>query len=65
MIPESVNWIAVLDELNRLGLKDGKVEAICDLTKGYLSQIRCGNVKRLGYDKGAKLMNLLDEEMKE
>ena len=64
MIPEEVCWIGVLNELNRLGLIDGKIESICDLTKGYVAQIRCGNVKRLGYDKGAKLINLLDEEMK-
>ena len=64
MIPEDVNWLGVLDELNRLGLKDGKIELLCDFTAGYIAQIRCGNTKKLGYEKGARLMNLLDEEMK-
>jgi len=63
LIPEDVNWIGVLDELNRLGISDSTTEDICKFTKGYVGQIRCGNVKRPEYTKGAKMINLLDEEM--
>jgi hypothetical protein len=64
MIPTEVNWKGVLDELNQIGIPDGKVELICNFTPGYIAQIRCGNIACLGWKNGAKLLNLLDEEMR-
>lgn len=65
MIPEEVNWLGLIEELNHLGLKDSKIELACEFTPGYISQLKCGNVKKVGdYTKGAKLVNLLDRERK-
>jgi hypothetical protein len=62
MIPESVDVIAALDELNRLGWNDYKIEIACGFNPSYVAQIRCGNVRMPGYPNVAKLMNFLERE---
>ena len=63
MIPESVNWIAVLDELKAMDMPDADIDLACGFTSGYTAQIRCGNVKAPSFEKGAALFNLLDAKM--
>ena len=62
MIPEAIDPRAVINELNSLGLRDYKIEIACGFTPGYVSQIRCGNVKTPAYSHAAKLLNLLEQE---
>lgn len=60
MIPEEINILAVLNELHDLGWKDSMVEVECGYTRGYIAQIRCGNMEMPTYPKAAKLLNLLE-----
>jgi len=60
MIPEEINVLAILAELHDLGWKDYKIEMACGYTRGYVAQIRCGNVKAPAYTYTAKLLNLLE-----
>jgi transcriptional regulator with XRE-family HTH domain len=60
MIPEEINVLSVLAELQALGWKDYKIEMECEFTRGYVAQIRCGNVEMPAYQKLAKLLNLLE-----
>jgi len=62
VIPVNVNVIEILDELNRLGWKDYKIEIECGFSKSYVPQIRCGNVVKPAYANVAKLLNLLERE---
>lgn len=62
MIPTEINAIAVLDELNRLGWRDYKIEMECGFSRGYVPQIRNGNIQVPGYTATAKLLNLLERE---
>lgn len=62
MIPVNVNVVELLDELNRLGWRDYKVEIECGFTKSYIAQIRNGNVVKPGYANVAKLLNLVERE---
>ena len=58
MIPESIDPQALLRDLNAAKWKDCYIEEACGFSKGYVSQIKCGNVKNMSYEKGAKLYNL-------
>lgn len=60
MIPEEINVLSVLSELHTLGWKDYKIEMACGYTRGYVAQMRCGNVEMPAYEKAAKLLNLLE-----
>ena len=62
MIPEDFDPLAILNELNRLGFRDYKIEMACGFNHGYVAQIRCGNVKMPAYPNAAKLLNLLERE---
>lgn len=62
MIPEDINAIALLDELNRLGWNDYKIEAACGFSSGYAAKIRSGDVKNPSYHHSAKLFNFLERE---
>ena len=63
MIPEKIDPIAMIHDLNGWGMKDSKIEFACGFSVGYVSQIKCGNLKRMSYPKGAALFNLHEERM--
>lgn len=60
MIPEEINVLAALRELNGLGWKDSAIELECRYSQGYVAQLRCGRVEMPAYDKLARLLNLLE-----
>jgi hypothetical protein len=62
LIPDEINAVEILDELNRLGWLDYKIEIECGFAKGYVPHLRNGSVKVPGYCNAAKLMNLLERE---
>lgn len=45
MIPESIDILNLIDALNAFGWNDYKIEMELEFTKGYIGQIRCGNIK--------------------
>jgi transcriptional regulator with XRE-family HTH domain len=62
VIQVEIDAIAILDELNALGWRDYKIEMECGFSKGYVDQIRRGNVRELKYPRAARLINLLERE---
>lgn len=63
MIPEKIDAPALIADLNKWGMKDSKIEFACGFSGGYVAQIKCGNLKRMSYPKGAALLNLHEERM--
>lgn len=57
--PEAV---AAFDELNALGWRDSKIEMVLLITQGYISQVRVGNLKSMGWEKSALILNFLEQE---
>lgn len=65
MIPENFDHIAALDELNAMGWKDAKIENVCGMTVGHVSNLRRRRSQSMRYEDAARLINfLLDERMK-
>lgn len=60
MIPEDIDVLKILSELQSLGWKDCMIEMECGYTRGYVAQIRFGSVLMPAYPKAAKLLNLLE-----
>jgi hypothetical protein len=57
VIPAELDIHGMLDDLGRWGWRDYKIEIACGLSGGYISQIRCGNIRFLAYQKAARLYN--------
>lgn len=62
MIPVQVDLLAMAKDLNAWGWRDNKIEIHAGLGRGYMAQIRCGNIKAPSYDKAARLYNFWIEE---
>ena len=62
MIPDKVDWIALINALNAVGLRDHAVETLCKLTAGYVAQVRCGNSRRPNYEYAARILNLAEQQ---
>lgn len=58
LVPAKLDIPAMLDDLNTAGLTDNRVEAACDFSVGYVAKLRSGEIKRLSYEYGARLLNL-------
>jgi hypothetical protein len=63
MIPESIDPLAVLDQINATGIKDAKIGIWCGFPDSYVWQIRNRRIKRISYERGAKLLNLLESRV--
>ena len=63
MIPANIDQIALLADLNRLGWKDYMLTEALGFSEGYISQLKCGNVAQMSYQKAARLYNFWCEEM--
>jgi len=63
MIPESIDPLAVLDQINATGIKDAKIGVWCGFPDSYVWQIRNRRIKRISYERGAKLLNLLESRV--
>lgn len=62
MIPIEIDALKMIADLNEWGWKDFKIETVCGFTRGYVAQIRCGNVKMLAYQRAARLFNFWETE---
>lgn len=62
MIPIEIDALKMIADLNDWGWKDFKIETVCGFTRGYVAQIRCGNVKMLAYQRAARLFNFWETE---
>lgn len=63
MIPAEIDAIAILADLKRLGWIDYKIEIACGFSKGYIAQVRHGNVEAMAYQRGARLYNFWFDQM--
>lgn len=61
-IPANIDHVRVLADLNAWGYRDYRIEAICGFSVGYVSQLKCGNVKQMTYQRAARLWNFWCEE---
>lgn len=62
MIPANLDYLAILEDLNRWGIRDYKIEAICGLGQGRVSQFKCGWAKSMVYENAARLYNFWFDE---
>lgn len=62
MIPANIDVKAIMEDLNRWGIGDRKIEAICDFSDGYARHAKNGKFKEMGYHKVARLYNFWIEE---
>lgn len=62
MIPVEIDAMQLIVDLNAWGWKDFKIETVCGFTRGYVAQIRCGNVRMLAYQRAARLFNFWEDE---
>lgn len=61
-IPANIDHVAIIKDLNRWGIGDRKIEAICGFSDGYARHAKAGNFVEMGYQKAARLYNFwLDE----
>jgi hypothetical protein len=62
MIPANIDYQSLLADLNRWGIRDYKIEAICGLTVGHIAQLKCGSIKQMVYPNAARLYNFWWDE---
>lgn len=62
MIPVEIDVDGILNDLTTWGWRDFKIETVCGFSSGYVSQIRCGNVRMLAYQRAARLFNFWESE---
>lgn len=58
MIPETIDVLTLLSDLNRCGWRDYKIEIECEFAKGYISALKARRVKNPHYTATARLFNL-------
>jgi hypothetical protein len=65
MIPMAIDSKQLIEDLSKWGWLDFKIETVCGFSRGYVAQIRCGNIKEMSYARAARLYNFwLEEEHK-
>jgi hypothetical protein len=64
MIPARLDYLAMIADLNRWGIRDYKIENICALNQGLIAKLKCAAQRSMGYEKAARLYNFwLDEAL--
>ena len=58
MIPEKIDYLALIRDLNKIGLTNSKIELICGFSECYLSHVMRGKVSDMAYKRAQKLYNL-------
>jgi hypothetical protein len=62
-IPANIDHIALVRDLNRWGISDYKIEAICGFSVGYVSHLKkTGGAQQMGYQRAARLYNFWFDE---
>ena len=57
MIPETIDPLKLIAELNAAGWRDYKIEIACDLPVGYISNVKSRKVRNPRYEHAAALLN--------
>ncbi len=53
---------AIIQDLNLWGWRDFKIETVCGFSRGYVAQIKCGNVKAVAHERAVRLYNFWESE---
>lgn len=61
MIP-LIDADSIIKDLNTWGWRDFKIEMACGFSSGYVSQIKCGNVKAMAHERATRLYNFWECE---
>lgn len=61
-LPANVDHAGILSDLARWGWRDFKIETACGFSRGYIAQLKCGNVQQMSYQRAARLHNLWEDE---
>ncbi len=62
MIPASLDYLAMITQLNDWGIRDFKIETICYLNRGHVAKIKCGAQRSMVYENAARLYNFWHDE---
>lgn len=62
MIPANIDHGAIFADLNRWGIVDYKIEIICGLSRGYVSQLKKRPDTAMTYQLAARLYNFWFDE---
>lgn len=62
MIPANIDYQAVVQELNKFGINNYKLEAICGFSEGYITHLMAGDYRDMSYQRAARLYNFWCEE---
>jgi hypothetical protein len=65
MIPANIDYVSIFNDLNKLGISDYKIEAMCGLAEGHISHLRAGRRQQMAYQRAARVYNLWFEEVME
>lgn len=63
MIPAEIDVCAIVDDLNRWGWCDQKIESVCGFSGGYVAKMRAGVRPMRPYQYVARLYNFWEEEL--
>lgn len=62
-IPANIDHVSIVEELNRWGVRDAKIELVCGFSQGYISHIKAGDVQQMIYQRAARLYNFWWDEL--
>lgn len=62
MIPANIDHAGIIEDLNRWGINDYKIEMICGMSKGHVHHLRSSGVQRMTYQLAARLYNFWYDE---
>jgi hypothetical protein len=62
MIPASIDYKAIVLELNSWGIGDYKIELICGLAKSAVAHLKDNNDRDMTYQRAARLYNFWWDE---
>jgi hypothetical protein len=57
LLPPALDMQQMLRDLNEWGWRDYKIEIACGWNKGYVSQVKCGNIGQMFYTRQVALNN--------
>lgn len=63
-IPANIDHVAIVQDLNAMGLRDAKIELVCGFSQGYVAAIKSGRVSQMIYQRAARLYNFWCDEMR-
>lgn len=61
-IPANIDLVGMISDLNKWGIGDKKIEAICGFSQGYVTHMKAGRWRDMTYQRAARLYNFWWDE---